>query len=102
MAHKKPAPDIYLLVVEKLGVDPAHVLVIEDSRNGLEAANAAGLRCVITVNGYTEHEDFSGAALVISSLGDPEGEKTAVITNRSRANPGDYVVLSDLESCLFG
>ena len=36
---KKPAPDIYLLALEKLGVDPAEVLVVEDSRNGLEAAH---------------------------------------------------------------
>ena len=102
MAHKKPAPDIYLLAVEHLGVDPAQVLVMEDSRNGLEAANAAGLRCLVTVNGYTEHEDFSEAALVVSSLGDPDGEKTVVITNRSRAHPGDYVALADLEACLSG
>ena len=42
--HKKPAPDSYLLALEKLGADPGGVLVIEDSRNGLEAARAAGLR----------------------------------------------------------
>ncbi len=51
---KKPAPDIYLLALERLGVPAAEVLVVEDSRNGLEAAIAAGLRCLMTVNGYTE------------------------------------------------
>jgi len=45
---QKPAPDIYLLALEKLGVAPDGVLVIEDSRNGLEAARGAGLRCLIT------------------------------------------------------
>jgi beta-phosphoglucomutase-like phosphatase (HAD superfamily) len=100
--HKKPAPDIYLLALERLGVDPAGVLVIEDSRNGLEAARAAGLRCLITVNGYTAHEDFREAALVVSSLGDPEGERTVVIANRSPARPRDYVVLRDLEASLAG
>ena len=98
--HKKPAPDIYLLALERLGVDPAGVLVIEDSRNGLEAARAAGLRCLITVNGYTAHEDFREAALVVSSLGDPGGERTVVIANRSPARPGDFVALRDLEACL--
>lgn len=98
--HKKPAPDIYLLALEKLGVDPAEVLVVEDSRNGLEAADAAGLRCLVTVNGYTETEDFSEAILVVSSLGDPDGEQTAVIANRSAARPGGYVTLADLEACL--
>ena len=45
---------------------PADVLVIEDSRNGLLAATGAGLRCVMTVNGYTEKEDSSEAVLVVS------------------------------------
>jgi HAD-hyrolase-like len=84
----------------KLGADPADVLVIEDSRNGLEAAHAAGLRCVVTVNGYTEKEDFSEASLVVSSLGEPEGEQTRVLANRSTARPGRWVTLADLEACL--
>jgi HAD superfamily hydrolase (TIGR01509 family) len=100
--HKKPAPDIYLLALERLGQDAADVLVIEDSRNGFEAATSAGLRCVITVNGYTEHEDFSGAAMVVSSLGDPDGETTVVLANTSPARPGKYVALEDLEVCLPG
>ncbi len=98
--RKKPAPDIYLLALERLGVDPARVLVVEDSRNGLEAAHAAGLRCLVTVNGYTEKEDFSEAILVVSSLGDPDGEQTTVIANRSAARPGAWVTLADLEACL--
>jgi HAD superfamily hydrolase (TIGR01509 family) len=102
VAHKKPAPDIYLLALEMLQLDPSDVLVIEDSRNGFEAATAADLRCVITVNGYTEHEDFTGAALVVSSLGDPDGETMVVLANSSPARPGKYVVLEDLESCLSG
>jgi HAD superfamily hydrolase (TIGR01509 family) len=97
---KKPAPDIYLLALEKLGLDPAGVLVVEDSRNGLEAAHAAGVRCLVTVNGYTENEDFSEAILVVSSLGDPDGEKTTVIANRSAARPGPFVTLADMAACL--
>ena len=97
---KKPAPDIYLLALEKLGVDPAGVLVVEDSRNGLEATQAAGLRCLVTINGYTEKEDFSKAILVVSSLGDPDGETATVIANRSAARPGTHVTLADLEACL--
>ena len=76
------------------------MLVVEDSRNGLEAADAAGLRCLVTVNGYTEKEDFSEAILVVSSLGDPDGERTTVIANRSAARPGAFVTLADLEACL--
>ncbi len=74
--------------------------MIEDSRNGLEAAVGARLRCLVTVNGYTAEEDFDEAALVVTSLGDPGGERTRVLANRSRAEPGDWVTLSDLEACL--
>lgn len=98
--HKKPAPDIYLLALERLGVPTAGVLVVEDSRNGLLAATASGLTCLMTVNGYTEKEDSSEAILVVSSLGDPGGEKTRVIANRSAARPGDFVTLADMEACL--
>ena len=75
---KKPAPDIYLLALDLLGLPPGQVLVVEDSRNGLRAATAAGLACVITVNDYTVDEDFSEAALVVSSLGDPAGDDLSV------------------------
>ena len=101
VAHKKPAPDIYKLAVERLGVSPGSLLVIEDSRNGLLAAEAAGLRCLMTVNGYTEDEDTTEAVLVVSSLGDPGGEATTVLANRSAAEPGGWVSLADLEACLL-
>lgn len=100
VANKKPAPDIYLLALERLGVSPAEVLVIEDSRNGLLAASGAGIRCVMTVNGYTEDEDDSEAILVVTSLGDPDGERTRVIANRGAARPAEYITLADLERCL--
>jgi HAD superfamily hydrolase (TIGR01509 family) len=97
---KKPAPDIYLLALERLGVPASEVLVVEDSNNGIVSAAAAGLRSVMTVNGYTEKEDNSDAILVVSSLGDPDGERTRVIANRGAARPGDYITLADLEACL--
>ena len=98
--RKKPAPDIYLLALERLGVPAAETLVVEDSRNGLLAATGAGLRCVMTVNGYTEEEDSSEAILVVTSLGDPGGERTRVIANRGPARPADHITLTDLERCL--
>jgi HAD superfamily hydrolase (TIGR01509 family) len=42
--RKKPAPDIYNLAARELGVEPARCVVIEDSRIGLAAAKAAGMR----------------------------------------------------------
>ena len=68
--HKKPAPDIYLLALDELGAGPDEAVVIEDSGNGVQAAVAAGLRTLVTVSSYTADEDFTGASLVVSSLGD--------------------------------
>ena len=102
VAHKKPAPDIYRLALDSLGIPARHVVVVEDSRNGLLAATGAGLACVITVNDFTADEDFSEAALVVSSLGDPDGERTGVLANRSRAAPGGWVTLGDLASVMPG
>jgi HAD superfamily hydrolase (TIGR01509 family) len=44
--HKKPAPDIFLSAAQSLGVTPAQCVVVEDAVNGIQAAKAAGMRCV--------------------------------------------------------
>jgi HAD superfamily hydrolase (TIGR01509 family) len=75
VSKKKPDPEIYLLALEESGLAPEECIVIEDSRNGLLAAKAAGLRAVATTNIYTENEDLSDASIVVTSLGDPDGEK---------------------------
>ena len=100
--HKKPAPDIYELAVARLGSDKRTTLAIEDSRNGLLAATSAGLACVITVSAYSDGEDFGEAALVVSSLGEVEGEATKVLSDRANVHPGDWVTLEDLEACMAG
>jgi len=97
---KKPAPDIYLLALERLGVAAAECIVVEDSHNGLRAAAAAGMTTVITVNDYTRHEDFSQAALVVSSLGDPGAEPIEVLAHRVASSPSAYVTLAELAACL--
>ena len=70
VAKKKPAPDIYLLALETLGLPPHECLVVEDSRNGLLAARGAGLPTLITTSTYTVDEDFTGAVKVVPELGD--------------------------------
>jgi len=96
---KKPDPAIYLLALERMGVGADDAIVVEDSRNGLLAAVGAGLRCVVTVSGYTAEEDMSEAVLVVTSLGDA-GEPARVLANRMAVRPGDQVTLADLEACL--
>jgi beta-phosphoglucomutase-like phosphatase (HAD superfamily) len=94
---KKPAPDIYNHAADALGLSHKDCVVIEDSRNGLLAANAAGMTCVITTNALTEREDFTEAALVVDSLGDP-GVPARVTANRSPAHPSGMVTVADLEA----
>ena len=69
---KKPDPEIFNLVVGKLGVEPGECVVVEDSGIGLIAAKAAGMKCVVTVSLYTAKDSFDGADLLLESLGEPD------------------------------
>lgn len=68
---KKPAPDIYDYVLNAMQLKPQVCLAFEDSHAGLQSAMQAGLATVITVNDYTQKQDFTGATLVINHLGEP-------------------------------
>jgi len=65
---RKPAPDIYLLAIEGLGVSASRCVAIEDSRHGMLAAKAAGLWTLVTPSQYTRGDDFSEADLVVEDL----------------------------------
>ncbi len=69
--QKKPAPDIYALALERLGIAADAALAFEDSAVGLRAARAAGLVTTVTPSMYTGDERFDGAAAVIAHLGEP-------------------------------
>ena len=66
---KKPHPQVYLQVLADMDLPASQCLAFEDSANGLHAAMAAGLRTIITPNGFTAHHDFSGALRVVPDLG---------------------------------
>jgi HAD superfamily hydrolase (TIGR01509 family) len=68
---KKPAPDIYTWVLEKMKLPASACLAFEDSANGLKASLAAGLPTLVTESEYTLDHDFSGAFAVLSDLGEP-------------------------------
>lgn len=69
--QKKPAADIYYYALQQLGLEARECLAFEDSFNGLVSALKAGIQTVITVNEYTQTQDFSGASLVLDHLGEP-------------------------------
>ncbi|NEP56436.1 MAG: HAD-IA family hydrolase [Symploca sp. SIO2G7] len=97
---KKPAPDIYNLAVAQLNLDPTNCIVVEDSRNGLLAATAAGMNCIVTYNDLTKDEDFSEAAIVLSDFGEPDNESITIAKNLTQAQPDKYFSMDDLEKIL--
>jgi HAD superfamily hydrolase (TIGR01509 family) len=97
---KKPDPEAYLLALEQLGLPSAGVLALEDSRQGLAAARAAGLPCLVTLSSLSRQQDcefFSQACAVVDSLA---GEEGRVRVRKGPACPGTAVTLSWLESLL--
>lgn len=97
VSKKKPAPDIYLLALDELSLDPDDVVVVEDSENGLRAALGAGLRTVVTVSSLTADENFSGASLVVSSLGDKNGEPSVIISDPLDLGAEEFIALDCLD-----
>lgn len=67
---KKPAPDVYALALHGLDLRGKDCLALEDSRNGLLSAKAAGIPCVVCPSAYTDSDDFSGAVAVVQSFSD--------------------------------
>ena len=69
--RKKPAPDIYLLALGRLGLPARRAVAFEDSAIGVAAAKAAGLLTVATPSDWTQGQDLARADLILPSLGDP-------------------------------
>ena len=90
---KKPAPDIYQYVIDKMPIPPENFLVFEDSDNGLIAAKTVGLKTIVTVNNYTQQQDFSQADLVVSDLGEID-QPCQVIQGKMS---GDYLNIANLQ-----
>jgi HAD superfamily hydrolase (TIGR01509 family) len=66
---KKPAPDIYTWVLQRMGLEGAQVVAFEDSGHGVTSAADAGIdRIVVTTNDYTREQDFSRASVVLPEL----------------------------------
>lgn len=86
---KKPAPDVYLQALQQMRLNPREALAIEDSHNGLIAAQKAGLPVLITYSHYTRNQRFEGALAVLDHLGEPDlpaqllqgpGEQVGLVT----------------------
>jgi HAD superfamily hydrolase (TIGR01509 family) len=65
VANGKPAPDLFLYAAERMGVEPAACAVVEDSRYGVQAARAAGMRAFAYAGGLIPPERLRGPATVV-------------------------------------
>ena len=97
IADQKPSPAVYQFALAELGVAPENCVAIEDTYNGNEAAKAAGLKSVITTHNFTIDSDFSGAALVIDQLGEPD---SPFIQAAGRSQAQHYVDIDMLNGLL--
>ena len=75
----KPWPDLFLLAAERLGVEPARCVVLEDSEPGIAAGLAAGCATVAVPAGMTAHLDFEGAHLVVRSLAEVDLDRLGAL-----------------------
>jgi HAD superfamily hydrolase (TIGR01509 family) len=91
--RKKPAPDVYLHALERLGLAASQCLAFEDSENGIRASLGAGIATVVTLNDYTHGQDFAGAVSVLDSLGEP-GKPARVMAGAAPVS--GHVTVDDL------
>ena len=66
----KPAPDVYIETAKKLGISPKECIVVEDSKNGVLAAKAAGMKCIGFQNINSGNQDLSKADIIVNSIGE--------------------------------
>jgi len=105
VTRKKPDPEIYMLALQRSGLQANECVAVEDSKIGVEAAKNAGLFVVATPNGFTEREDLGAADVVVTSLGDPESPGQLLRGSLDRLEPPtrhyDGVVCVDQLVALF-
>jgi HAD superfamily hydrolase (TIGR01509 family) len=95
VAHKKPAPDLYRLAVNQLRIPAEACVAFEDSANGLAAAKQASIFTIVTPSRWTASQDFHGADLVLSALGDVDAPLGGPEASLIGGNP--YLTLSAIE-----
>jgi HAD superfamily hydrolase (TIGR01509 family) len=83
---RKPDPMAHEMALERLGLRASAAPGLEDSANGLRAAKAAGLACVIVVNDYTREQDFDDADLVLDGFGRPDAP-VSILADPHRLDP---------------
>ena len=76
VVNGKPFPDIFLKVSDFFNISPEKCFVIEDSVNGIKAANSAGMNSIGFINDGTNTQDLSKADIIINNFASPGRKKT--------------------------
>ena len=95
---KKPAADIYVYAMQEMGLGPADCIALEDSRNGILSAQGAGLKTIITVDDYTKGSDFSGAAILLDKMGEPDAPFTVLSGDAGSSHYLDLALVKRLHA----
>lgn len=99
---KKPAPDIFVLALEQLGLEARDCVALEDSDNGVRSAVGAGLQAlVVTESTYTQGQDFSPAPLVLDCFGEPDRPARAIEGDLGGAPYLDLAALDRLHRSVY-
>ena len=84
---KKPAPDIYCAALAQLNLAADECIAIEDSRNGLLSATAAGIATIITPGIYTNDQRFDESSLIVEDLGELSFDELVSAVRPSATTP---------------
>lgn len=99
---KKPAPDIYHYVLEEMNLAPEECMAFEDSRNGILSSCEARLPTMITINDYTAGDDFTGAAIVLDQLGEPDAPFQVLHGDAHNHQFVDLSMIAELHQAFVG
>ncbi len=98
VARKKPDPEVYRRVLERLDLPAAACIAIEDSENGCRAAVACGIPTIVSTSSYTGDHDFSGSLLVVDTLGEPDAPWRVIAGSAGGADHLDLATLRRLHA----
>jgi len=99
---KKPAPDIYHYVMEEMNLAPEQCVAFEDSYNGIQSSVQARLTTIITTNGYTAEDDFTGAAIVLDQMGEPDAGFTVQSGDAMGHSYLDLAMVKEIHQAVYG
>mgnify|MGYP001422145794 FL=1 len=92
--NKRPSPEIYEWILEKLRLPSQSCIAIEDSLRGVESARNANIEVLVTPSSYTKHENFKDAKVVVSDLGEEDRPFKKIRGNVFQHKYVDFELLS--------